>query len=126
MFSLTLPYPPAVNRLYRTIVRGRRAMPIKSREARDYVNAVQARWLAAEMPRVPDGPVAVLVRLYRPRRTGDIDGPIKALLDSLNGLAWGDDAQITELHVFRGDDKHDPRAVLEVWALDADGQRVEG
>jgi Holliday junction resolvase RusA-like endonuclease len=45
---------------------------------------------------------------------GDVDGPVKALLDSLNGLAWDDDSQIEVLHVFRHDDKANPRVEVEV------------
>ena len=124
MLTLVLPYPPSVNRLYRTIVRGGRALPIKSREHRDYWQAVAARWMAEERQGFTTGPVVVNLTLYRPRRTGDIDGPIKTLLDSLNGMAWGDDSQIVEMHVFRRDDKANPRVEVQVWSLDESGQPV--
>lgn len=89
-------------------------MPIKSAEHRAYFDAVAARvgFLAAPWPK--ETPLAVTLRLYRPRRTGDIDGPIKALLDSLNGRAWVDDSQISELHVTRHDDKANPRVEVSI------------
>lgn len=113
---LVLPYPPSANTLYRTIVRGKRAMPIKSAEHRAYFEAVATRvgFLAAPWPK--ETPLAVTLRLYRPRKSGDIDGPIKALLDSLNGRAWVDDSQIAELHVTRHDDKHRPRVEVAITA----------
>ena len=101
-------------------------MPIKSREHRDYWNAVQGRWVASELRGILEGRVAVSLVLYRPRRVGDIDGPIKALLDSLNGFAWTDDSQIVELHVVRRDDKANPRVEVEVWPLDEAAPVVEG
>jgi crossover junction endodeoxyribonuclease RusA len=111
MTSLTLPYPPSANTLYRTIVRGKRAMPIKSAEHRAYFAAVA---LLARGVKPLQGRLEVTLRLYRPRRVGDVDGPVKALLDSLNGLAWDDDSQIEVLHVFRHDDKANPRVEVEV------------
>lgn len=106
---LVLPYPPSLNRLYR-VVNGR---PILSREARDYRARVQ-RQLAAEGYRPTSSPVAPSIWLYRPRRTGDADNALKALLDALNGLLWVDDSQVCELHLYRLDDKEDPRVELLV------------
>lgn len=112
---LVLPYPPAVNRLYRVRVQGRRAFPYKTHEHRDYLGAVGSVVVAAPWPR--DVLLRVEVRLFRPRRVGDIDGPIKALFDALNGRAWSDDSQVVELHVWRGDDKHNPRAEVTISAV---------
>lgn len=104
---LVLPYPPSLNRLYRT-VRGR---PILSREAREYRAAVQ-RQLAGIGFRATGSPVALSVALYRPRKSGDADNALKALLDALNGLLWADDSQIVEIHLWRRDDKARPRVEL--------------
>ena len=109
---LVLPYPPSVNRLYRTIIRGKRAMPIKSAEHRAYMTAVE-RATSVE-PWSADKLLAVSLRLYRPRRIGDIDGPLKALFDALNGRAWVDDSQVVELHVERLDDKARPRVEVSI------------
>lgn len=108
-----LPYPPAVNRLYRVRVIGKQAFPYKTHEHRDYMKHV-----GEAIGTVPlwAGPLRVDVRLFRPRRVGDIDGPIKALLDGLNGRVWSDDSQVVELHVWRGDDKHAPRVEVSIHA----------
>lgn len=106
---LVLPYPPSLNRLYRT-VRGR---PILSREAREYRASVQAQ-LAGMGFKAISGPVALSVALYRPRRAGDADNALKALLDALNGLLWVDDSQIVEIHLWRRDDKARPRVEVLV------------
>ena len=109
--TLTLPYPPSVNRWTR-VVGGR---PILSAEARQYKQDAGVLALAAGVIPWP-GPIAVSITVYRPRKRGDLDGIFKLLIDALNGIAWVDDSQIVELHAFRRDDKHLPRAVVTVAA----------
>ena len=113
---IDLPYPPAVNRLYRVRVMGRRAFPYKTHEHRDYLKAV-ADTVGVVTPWPEDAQLVVHVRLYRPRRIGDIDGPVKALFDALNGRAWVDDSQVVELHLARFDDEHRPRVEVELSAV---------
>jgi Holliday junction resolvase RusA-like endonuclease len=36
------------------------------------------------------------------------------LLDSLQGFAYADDKQVTELHLIRDDDKRNPRVEIEI------------
>lgn len=109
--TLTFPYPPSVNRYWRTIVKGKRAFPILSAEAREY-KARMATYAAGLQP--SQEPVSLTIRLYRPRKAGDIDGPLKPLLDALQGLLYVNDSQIVELHVTRHDDKERPRVEVEV------------
>ena len=109
------PYPPLTNRYWRTIVirKGKttRAVPILSREAREY----KARMASFAVGRQPSQePVSLTIRLYRPRKAGDIDGPLKPLLDALQGVLYVNDSQIVGLHVTRHDDKDDPRVEVEV------------
>ena len=105
------PYPPLTNRYWRTIVKGKRAIPILSREAREY----KARMASFAVGRQPSQePVSLTIRLYRPRKAGDIDGPLKPLLDALQGVLYVNDSQIVGLHVTRHDDKDDPRVEVEV------------
>ncbi len=84
---------------------------------------VKQAWQAAGRPRLPDGAVTLMVavQVTRPKThyttrgalsaTGrraplptsrpDLDNVAKLVADALNGLAWRDDAQITDLHVIR-------------------------
>jgi crossover junction endodeoxyribonuclease RusA len=102
--KLVLPYSPGKNHLYAT-VRGRR---VKSREARDYADTVKQ--IAAISRCVPlSGPISIKIDVYRPRRTGDLDGRLIAVLDSLQGQAYHNDNQIVEIRARRFDDKADPR-----------------
>lgn len=120
--NLTVPYPPSLNALYRTIIKGKgeqmRAMPIKSAEYRSYELAL---WNALERTFGGAGPrlarprlVAVTANVYRPRAIGDLDNTFKALLDVLSGKIYEDDSQIVELHAYRHEGKEKPRVELVV------------
>ena len=37
----------------------------------------------------------------RDGRIGDVDNYAKSILDGLNGVAWEDDRQVVELHIYR-------------------------
>jgi crossover junction endodeoxyribonuclease RusA len=108
---LSLPYPPSVNRIWRVF----RNRIIKSAEGRAYSARVQTT-VALLGLRPLDGPVSVTVAAYRPARRGDLDNVLKAGLDALNGVAWGDDSQVVELHAVRFDDKASPRLEVTVCA----------
>ncbi len=107
---ITLPVPPSLNRYYRTF-RGRILM---SAEGRTYKTL--AAGLALQQGAKPiAGPIRVSVWVYRPAKRGDIDNFSKCLLDSLaGGVCYENDAQIIELHLYRGDDKLRPRVEVEV------------
>jgi crossover junction endodeoxyribonuclease RusA len=109
MLKFTLPYPPSVNHylghsrygIYRTA------------EARNYRDVVW--WVLHDMRIKPlEKPLIVTIQAYRPRKTGDIDGILKVSLDAMNKLAYEDDKQIVVLHVYRRDDKHNPRLEVEI------------
>lgn len=107
---LVLPYAPSVNHYWQPAGGGRQVL---SAEAKRYKAAVGARCAAAGIaPR--SGPVALTVHVYRPAKRGDLDNSLKALLDSLKGWAYKDDAQVVEIHAFRHDDKGNPRIEVEV------------
>jgi crossover junction endodeoxyribonuclease RusA len=108
---LTLPYPPSANRYWR-VWRGR---AVKSPEARRYQESAAKLALAAGF-RSLSGPVAIAVKVYRPRRRGDLDNALKVLIDALKGVAYADDEQVVVLDARRRDDKDNPRVEVEVEA----------
>jgi len=91
-------------------VRGRRVL---SSEGRQYKSEVALCALSLGLDVVSD-PVRVEVDIYRPRRAGDLDNTLKALLDSLTGIVWVDDSQVCEIHARRFEDKSNPRAEVRV------------
>jgi len=112
MITLVLPYPPTVNHMYRR-ARGHLAL---TPEALAFRHAV--RMIAMVQGVTPvSGPVAVFLDVYRPRRLGDLDNILKATIDALNGIAYRDDDQVTEIHAQRYEDKRAPRVEVSVVPL---------
>ena len=108
--SVILPLPPTANHYYVNTGRGGRAL---SPGARAYKAAAEMAIYHAHLVRYA-GPVAVTLHVYRERKAGDLDNRVKLTLDSLNGHAWGDDAQVVELHAYRRDDAANPRVEVEI------------
>ena len=109
---LTLPTPPSANRYWRTY----RNRVTVSDEAKTYKTAVG--WIARAVIDEPlQGDVSVTLKVYRKAKRGDLDNYNKVLLDSLSGIAYRDDSQVTELHAYRFDDKHNPRVEVEITTL---------
>lgn len=108
--SVILPLPPSVNHYLVSTGRGGRAL---TEEARNWIAAADIAIMHAHLVCYA-GPVAVTLHVYRERKIGDLDNRVKLTLDSLNGHAWGDDAQVVELHAYRHDDAANPRVEVEI------------
>ena len=105
-YSVRLPYPPSANRYWRM---GNGRMRV-STEAKQYKKHVALVCAGADVNEPATSYVALRVRLYRPRKSGDLDNRLKVLIDSLNNIAWLDDEQIVYIEARRYDDKDAPRA----------------
>jgi crossover junction endodeoxyribonuclease RusA len=107
---LILPVPPTLNH-QKAIVRGRM---VKTAEHRKYMTAVQNQCIAEGVKPIT-GEVSVKIRWYRARRSGDVDGRLKSVLDALQGFAYHNDSQVADLHITRLDTDPDlPRMVVTV------------
>lgn len=108
-------------------------------------NAIRDTWAQAGQHRLPDEPLQIIVSLWlarpqghykrdgtlsaagqrsaRPTRKPDADNALKLCCDALNGLAYRDDAQITDANVRKLWCQHGetPRTVIEIYTAD-DGQ----
>jgi len=98
--TLRLPLPPPVNHMYR-VFRGR---IVKSSAATRWQTAARLLALEAMREAGEPGPAARPVRVtvefqYRARRRGDLDGPLKCLLDGLNAACYDDDRRVVALRV---------------------------
>lgn len=95
--QLTLPYPPSVNRYWRS-VKGRVLISEAGRGYRESVRKVVG------MPASKANcPMAVTVEAWMPdRRRRDIDNLCKAILDSLTHAdVWEDDNLVDDLRIVR-------------------------
>ena len=118
MITLTLPYPPTLNKIWRHV----RGHVVLSDDARQYKDTVRILALKACGDSGADWrsvfnestQVMVTLHLYRPRKAGDIDNALKLILDAMQKTIYVNDSQIVELHVYRGDDKNNPRVEVQV------------
>lgn len=107
--SIVLPLPPSANRYWRSY-RGRVTV---SEDAKTYKRGVAMAATHAGF-RPYTCAVAVRLHVYRARKAGDLDNFAKVTLDALRGIAYNDDDQIVELHLWRHDDKNNPRIEVEI------------
>lgn len=105
----SFPLPPSANKYWRHV--GSRI--IVSQEARLY-KATVGKLAMLDRVEPLTGSVAVTIHIYRARKIGDLDNFVKVLLDGMQGVLFIDDSQVVELHLFRHDDKQDPRVEVEV------------
>jgi len=104
MMKITLPFPPSVNRYYRSPRSGPLAgRTLISEEARKYRAAVCALVAESKAAGPMQGLLRVVVEVFVPdRRKRDLDNLHKGILDSLTHAGvWGDDSQIDDLRIYR-------------------------
>ena len=106
--KITLPWPPSVNRYWRS-VNGRVLIAAAGRKYRTDVELVM---LLRGRHGVGSLPVNVSIDAFYPdRRRRDIDNILKAPLDALTHAGmWDDDSQVEALSIRKaGLDQHNPR-----------------
>jgi len=98
MIELTLPWPPSVNRYWRTF-QGRM---IISAEGRAYRKAVADQVLIQRGAKHYAGKMKVEIEAWRPdNRRRDLDNLLKAALDGCTHAGvWEDDSNIIDLHIY--------------------------
>jgi crossover junction endodeoxyribonuclease RusA len=116
--NLTLPYPPSANDYWHITRRGFVHVSPKARSYKARVGlAVRLAMQQRKQARV-EGPVAVTVKVFRPRRVGDLDNTLKVLLDAMKGHAFEDDKQVVRILAERFDDANEPRVEVEVQPME--------
>jgi crossover junction endodeoxyribonuclease RusA len=109
MMTLTLPYPPSLNKMYRAV----NNRFLISAVGRQYKQTVATECLGKKLQPL-DGDLVVTIRAFRPAKRGDLDNIQKVLFDSLQGILYHNDSQLVEIHAHRDDDKDNPRVEIEV------------
>lgn len=99
--------PISVNALYT----GRRFLTKEGKVTKlMYGREIKAQWPGEPLK----GDITLNVLFYFKDNRKDIDGCLKALLDSIEGIMYENDRQITELHVFKEIDKDNPRTEVHI------------
>jgi crossover junction endodeoxyribonuclease RusA len=101
--AFDLPWPPSVNTYWRHTIVNRRPRVLISKKGRDYRKAVLCR--IGIKHRKIHGRVSVRIEASAPdNRARDLDNLPKAILDALTHAGvWGDDEQIDQLTIVRGE-----------------------
>jgi len=99
--TLTLPWPPSVNKYWRTF-QGRM---IISAEGRSYRKAVADQVLIQRGAKHYTGKLRVQIEAFRPdNRRRDLDNLLKAVLDGCTHAGvWEDDSNIVDLRIYWAD-----------------------
>jgi Holliday junction resolvase RusA-like endonuclease len=117
---VTLPVPPSTN-VWARMGKGRMYMPTP---VRDYERSVAAYLQSIRAVPLRDCEVALAIRWYRARRSGDTSNRAKVVEDAMQGWLYENDSQVADLHVTRFYDPRRPRIEVRVtpftnWAADA-------
>lgn len=102
---IVLPWPPSVNRYYRSLSKGKLAgRVLVSQEGRAYRQEVAVILDRRRLPMIRER-MKVTIEAYPPdRRRRDLDNLLKASLDALVfGGAIEDDSLIDDLRIWRGE-----------------------
>lgn len=116
--KIVLPFPPGTNNLFDTFIdwknRKQRRVPSKR-----YVlwRKEAEKVLLKTKKMILRGQIGIRFKIYRPRRSGDWDGFVKAPQDFLQGWFYIDDNQIIDARVLRYDDAENPRVEIEIWEI---------
>lgn len=105
MITLTLPYPPSTNGLWRSSKR-KDGTPYVHRTKRYMTWLNSAGWeIRAQKPSRIDGPVEITIVLKRGAKNHDLDNRIKPILDALQKFhVIEDDKYVQRLSVEWGDE----------------------
>lgn len=88
---------------------------IKSQKALSYASAFK---LQARAGRLIEGDVAVHIKIWYASRRPDLDESL--ILDLLQGVAYENDRQVKEKHIYWGLDKENPRCEIRVEPISVD------
>lgn len=114
MYRINVPGRPVPKGRPRLGVHGKKAYIYTPPATREYEKLVG--WVAKSVGCQPvEGPVSVSLNVYA-RGKLDADNIAKSILDGLNGIAYQDDDQVIELHIWKHKvkDKTEERVEIEI------------
>ncbi len=107
--------PVSTNHAYKSTCRGKFVTVYMAADAKDIKQEWQIQAQQQYKGKILVGDVEVTVRFYhKDKRKHDIDNYFKLLFDSLSGILWEDDVQITRLTAVKSIDKENPRIEVVV------------
>ena len=95
---------------------GKRPAIIKSQKARDYVKSFAEQASQVQIDELLEGDLWIELTIYYASRRPDLDESV--VLDCLQGIAYTNDRQIKEKHVYHDLDKKNLRTKIKIGKLD--------
>lgn len=115
--AVSVRLPPPLNAMYRPNFGGRKGVQ-KTQECKDWEEELQWIWKSKGFEMIPkDYAVWMDIVIKYGSHERDIDSSLKATLDCLQGYAYENDRQITELHISKSKNKGDEGLTIYVWKL---------
>lgn len=112
MKTITLHTKPLPVNQRTMIVRGHQTSSRKWKDTK-YALALETRSQVNFSPLT--GTLAInLLFYFGDKRKRDVDAYIKIILDSMEGIVYENDSQVTELHCFKEIDIKNPRTVIQI------------
>ena len=108
-----MPLPPPTNACHRAVIKGDRAVVLRSKAYREWLRDCEG-WLAMAKGEPLEGDVKVMIFAYFKDRRRDLDSVVKPILDVLQGTAYANDRQVGCLYVKRGIGKEDPHVIVRI------------
>ncbi len=108
------PVPKGRPRVFR---RGNFVQAVTPQRTRDYEARIHASARSETMQGLPlEGPVWAELHFYTAtRRRADLDNLVKSTLDGMNGVAFLDDHQVSQIFATRRYDKQNPRVEIALY-----------
>lgn len=110
LFFTVLGEPASKANSRRIVKFGNLSRMIKSQKALDYCSAFKRQ---VKTSRLLAGDIVVKMTIWYASRRPDLDESL--ILDLLQGVAYTNDRQVKEKHIFWGLDKENPRTEIMVW-----------
>lgn len=112
--QVRLPYPPSINDYYG---RSRKTGAVYLKKQARAFRKIVAQLLYGKR-RFGSARLAIRVDLFPPRNVGDIDNPIKPLLDALEHAGtYDNDKQVKDLRIVWGHPVKDGAVEVRLWEI---------
>lgn len=103
--------PIPVNQKY-SVIKGKMFLSKKYRDTKEAMKwEIKSTWKG---PPILEDVALNILFYYGDKRKRDIDAYLKILLDSMSGIVYDDDSQITEMHVYKEIGSDDPKVIIQV------------
>jgi len=100
--------PISLNLMYN----GRRFLNERGKDTKRCMEQEIALWWKSEM--ILDDVTVNVMFHFKDKRKKDIDSHLKVILDSMSGIVYKDDSQITEMHVYKEIGCDETKTVIQI------------